>query len=54
MKYFIVGMHGSGKQELFDILSKQNITCGKLFSNVKKANKIVGLFVYMVKAYGKN
>jgi hypothetical protein len=35
MKYFIVGMHGSGKQELFDILSKQNITCGKLFSNVK-------------------
>jgi len=34
MKYFIVGMHGSGKQELFDILDKQNIPCGKLFSNV--------------------
>ena len=34
MKYFIVGMHSSGKQELFEILNKQHIGCGKLFSNV--------------------
>ena len=34
MKYIIVGMHSSGKQELFEMLSKQNISCGKLFSNV--------------------
>ena len=33
MKYFIVGMHCSGKQELFEILCRQNISCGKLFSN---------------------
>lgn len=34
MKYIIVGMHSSGKQELFDILTKQSIKCGKLFSNI--------------------
>ena len=34
MKYIIVGMHSSGKQELFELLSKQDIACGKLFSNV--------------------
>lgn len=35
MKFFIIGMHCSGKQELFDILSNQNISCAKLFSNVQ-------------------
>ena len=39
MKYIIVGMHSSGKQELFEILMKQNISCGKLFSN-KNINDI--------------
>lgn len=34
MKYIIVGMHGSGKQELYEILTKQSIKCGRLFSNV--------------------
>lgn len=33
MKYFVIGMHSSGKQELFEILMKQSIKCGKLFSN---------------------
>jgi len=33
MKYIVVGMHSSGKQELFDILTKSEIKCGKLFSN---------------------
>lgn len=33
MKCIVVGMHCSGKQELFDILTKQNVKCGKLFSN---------------------
>lgn len=34
MKTIIVGMHGSGKQELFEILTKDyGIPCGKLFTN---------------------
>lgn len=41
MKYFIVGMHCSGKQELFDILNKQNISCGRLFSNIN-----INSFIY--------
>ena len=35
MKYFITGLHSSGKQEVLDILSSQNIRCGKLFSNIE-------------------
>lgn len=34
MKYIVVGMHSSGKQELFELLTKQNILCGKLLTNV--------------------
>lgn len=34
MKFFIVGFHGSGKQEVLDILKKHDINCGKLFSNI--------------------
>ena len=34
MKHIVVGMHSSGKQELFDLLDRQNIRCGKLFSNI--------------------
>lgn len=26
-------MHGSGKQELFELLSKESVKCGRLFSN---------------------
>ena len=35
MKYFITGLHSSGKQQVLDILSSQNIRCGKLFSNIE-------------------
>lgn len=35
MKYFIVGLHGSGKQEVMDVLEHQGIACGKLFSNIE-------------------
>ena len=47
MKYFIVGFHGSGKQEVLDILEHQNIPCGRLFSNIEKpSDKIYGSFNY--------
>ena len=35
MKYFIVGLHASGKAEVLDILNESwSIPCGKLFSNI--------------------
>lgn len=34
MKYFIIGMHCSGKQEVADHLEKLGINCGRLFSNI--------------------
>lgn len=36
MKYFVVGMHGSGKQELANLLLEENIPYGKLFTNMPK------------------
>ena len=36
MKYFIVGLHSSGKQEVLDRLEKLGVPCGKLFSNIDK------------------
>ena len=47
MKYFVVGLHGSGKQEVIDILERQGISCGKLFSNIEKpSSEIYGSFNY--------
>jgi hypothetical protein len=34
MKYIIIGMHGSGKQEVADILENNGVKCGKLFTNL--------------------
>lgn len=34
MKFFIVGLHSSGKQEVVDCLNKFGVKCGKLFSNI--------------------
>ena len=34
MKYFIVGLHSSGKQEVIDILEQHKVSCGRLFSNI--------------------
>lgn len=33
MKYVIIGMHCSGKQEVVDILENNDIRCGRLFTN---------------------
>lgn len=35
MKFFIVGFHCSGKQEVLDILEREGINCGKQFSNLE-------------------
>lgn len=34
MKYFITGLHSSGKQEVIDCLKNMGIKCGKLFTNL--------------------
>ena len=34
MKYIIIGMHSSGKQEVADHLEKLGISCGRLFTNM--------------------
>lgn len=34
MKYIIIGMHGSGKHEVADILENNGIRCGRLFTNL--------------------
>lgn len=36
MKFFIVGLHCCGKQEVMDILEKNGIRCGKQFSNIEE------------------
>lgn len=36
MKFFIIGLHCSGKQEIADILEKQGVSVGRLFSNIEK------------------
>jgi len=41
MKFFIVGLHGSGKQEVIDILEHQGVACGKLFSNIEAPSDTV-------------
>jgi hypothetical protein len=47
MKYFIVGLHSSGKQEVIDILEHQGIACGKLFSNITApSDSIYGSYNY--------
>ena len=39
MKYFIVGLHASGKQEVADMLKGLGVKCGKLFSDVENASE---------------
>lgn len=34
MKYIIIGMHCSGKQEVADILENSGVRCGRLFTNL--------------------
>lgn len=35
MKFFITGLHSSGKQEVADILVSMGVKCGKLFTNME-------------------
>lgn len=41
MKYFIVGLHASGKNEAIDILKDNGIKCGNLFTNLESPNEKV-------------
>lgn len=41
MKFFIVGFHCSGKQEVLDILNKYDIKCGRLFSNIDEPSTTI-------------
>lgn len=34
MKFFIVGLHASGKLEILDTLERLGVKCGKIFTNV--------------------
>lgn len=34
MKFLIVGLHSSGKQEVLDTLTEMGVKCGRLFSNL--------------------
>jgi hypothetical protein len=48
MKYIIIGMHCSGKQEVIDILKNNEIRCGRLFTNLNDltASSIYNNFKY--------
>ena len=39
MKYFIVGLHSTGKQEIIDHLEKMGIKCGRIFSNIEEPSE---------------
>jgi hypothetical protein len=41
MKFFIVGLHCSGKQEVLDILERNGINCGKQFSNIDEPSPTI-------------
>ncbi len=38
MKYFIVGLHSSGKREIMNSLASLGVQCGKLFSDIEEPN----------------
>lgn len=40
MKYIIIGMHCSGKQEVADILENNGVRCGKLFTNIENTSNL--------------
>lgn len=39
MKYFIVGLHSTGKQEIIDHLEKMGVKCGRIFSNIEEPSE---------------
>jgi hypothetical protein len=47
MKFFIVGMHCSGKQEILDILENHDVNCGRQFSNLSSpSNQVYNSYNY--------
>ena len=47
MKFFIVGMHCSGKQEILDILENHDVSCGRQFSNLSSpSNQVYNSYNY--------
>lgn len=47
MKYFIVGLHASGKRAVADYLSERGVKCGKIYSNIPKGSD----YIYNSKYY---
>lgn len=41
MKFIIVGLHASGKQEVLDALEQKGVSCGRLFSNIEEADSTI-------------
>ena len=41
MKFIIVGLHASGKQEVLDALEQKGVNCGRLFSNIEEADSTI-------------
>ena len=41
MKFIIVGLHASGKQEVLDALEQKGVNCGRLFSNLEEADSTI-------------
>lgn len=39
MKYFIVGLHSSGKREIVETLENLGVKCGRLFSSLDEVNE---------------
>lgn len=37
MKFFIVGLHSSGKSDIVDFLEKRGVSCGHIFSDISGA-----------------
>ena len=49
MKFLIVGLHSSGKQEVLDTLTEMGVKCGRLFSNLDNPSpEIYNSFNYYI------
>lgn len=53
MKYIVVGLHSSGKQNIIDFLTDHGVACGKLFSNINKESLTSDEYnnIYNIKNY---
>lgn len=51
MKYFIVGLHASGKHEVINNLKKMDIKCGNIFSNIEQPKSSDSSNIYNINNY---